>query len=67
MLAAARELRRKIAPTPKRSDERRQLRAELEKLRRNTLSFVLRCARPSQSPRTQPTHRLRATENRRIC
>lgn len=33
MLAASRELRKKIASTPKRSAKRRELRAELEKLR----------------------------------
>jgi integrase len=59
MLAASRELRRKIAAAPKRSQERRELRAELEKLRKEwrPVRSQLRVTEP-RSVRSRRTVRL---------
>jgi integrase len=59
MLAASRELRKRIAAAPKRSAERRQLRAELEKLRKQwrPVRSTLRITEP-KSPRSRRTVRV---------
>jgi integrase len=61
MLAASRELRKQIAAAPKRSAERRQLRAELEKLHKEwrPVRSTLRVTEP-KSARSRRTVRLPA-------